>query len=161
MSRIAPRSRLRPLTAAALGSLMLMTAGCATTYGANEVSPNAVRTAATVRPGVVLSVREVTIRPENSAVGAGAGAILGGLLGSQVGGRDTTQAIGAVGGAVLGGLAGNAAGRAAGTARGFAYVVEFENGEAREIVQGADVLIAPGTPVNVTFRADGAIVTPS
>ncbi|MEO1405006.1 MAG: hypothetical protein AAFV54_00765, partial [Pseudomonadota bacterium] len=66
-----------------------------------------------------------------------------------------------VGGAVLGGLAGNAAGRAAQTSQGLAYVVQFENGEIREIIQGADVYIAPGTPVNVTFRADGAIVSPA
>ncbi|MEM7661392.1 MAG: glycine zipper domain-containing protein [Pseudomonadota bacterium] len=154
-------ARIRMPMAAALSGLMLITAGCASTYGANEVNPNAVRTAATVRPAVVQSVREVTIRPQNSGVGAGAGALLGGLLGSQVGGRDTTQAIGAVGGAVLGGLAGNAAGRAAQTSEGLAYVVQFENGEIREIIQGADVYIAPGTPVNVTFRADGAIVSPA
>ncbi|MEM9669574.1 MAG: glycine zipper 2TM domain-containing protein [Pseudomonadota bacterium] len=153
--------RFRAPLAAAIGGLMLATAGCATTYGANEINPNAVRTAATVRPAVVQSVRQVTIRPQNSGVGAGAGAVLGGLLGSQVGGRDTTQAIGAVGGAVLGGLAGNAAGRAAQTSQGLAYVVQFENGEIREIVQGADVYMAPGTPVNVTFRADGAIVSPA
>lgn len=161
MSELTTPRRFRPAMAAALGGLMLVTAGCASTYGANEVSPNAVRTAATVRPGIVLSVREVTIRPENSGVGTGIGAVLGGLLGSQVGGRNSTQAIGAIGGAVIGGVAGNAAGRAAGTSRGLAYVIEFQNGEAREIVQGADIYIAPGTPVNVTFRADGAIVTPA
>ncbi|MEM8633781.1 MAG: glycine zipper 2TM domain-containing protein [Pseudomonadota bacterium] len=161
MTHMTQSTRIRMPIAAALGALTLVTAGCATTYGANEVNPNAVRTAATVRPAVVQSVRQVTIRPQNSGVGAGAGALIGGLLGSQVGGRDTTQAIGAVGGAVLGGLAGNAAGRAAQTGQGLAYVVQFENGEIREIIQGADVYIAPGTPVNVTFRADGAIVSPA
>ena len=158
MSQLTRRVKLS--AAAGLSGLMLVTAGCATNYGANTVSPNAVRTAATVRPAVVQSVRQVTIRPENSAIGAGTGAVLGGLLGSQVGGRDTTQAIGAVGGAVLGGIAGNAAGRAAQTNQGLAYVVQFQNGEVREIVQGADVFIAPGTDVYVTFRADGAIVSP-
>ncbi|MEL7129058.1 MAG: glycine zipper 2TM domain-containing protein [Pseudomonadota bacterium] len=161
MTKLTPATRFRGPMAALLCGAMLATAGCATTYGANEVNPNAVRTAATVRPGVVQSVREVTIRPENSAAGAGVGAVLGGLLGSQVGGRDTTQAIGAIGGAVLGGLAGNAAGRAGQTTQGLAYVVQFENGEVREIIQGNDVYIAPGTPVNITFRADGAIVTPA
>lgn len=157
---VRPR-RLRITLAAGLGGLMLATAGCASTYGAGEVHPGAVRTANIIRPAVVQSVREVTIRPENSAAGAGVGAVLGGLLGSQVGGRNSTQAIGAVGGAVLGGLAGNAAGRAAQTSQGFAYVVQFENGEVREIIQGADVYMAPGTFVNVTFRADGAIVAPA
>lgn len=144
-----------------LAAVMLGVSACATPVGANDVSRGAVRQAATVRPAIVVSVREVTIRgSDKRGIGTGAGAVIGGLLGSQVGGRGSTQAIGAVGGAVLGGVAGNAATRAATTQNGLAYVVEFENGEQREIVQGADVYIQPGTEVNVTFREDGAIVSP-
>ena len=162
MTKIVKSSRLsRVATSAALGALMLTSAACASNYGANDVSRGAVRQAATVRPAVVTSVREVTIRGDDHTVGTGAGAIAGGLLGSQVGGRDSTQAIGAIGGALLGGLLGNAASRGAQSQPGLAYVVRFENGESREIVQGADVYIQPGTNVNVTFRADGAIITPA
>lgn len=156
---LAPRSRA--ISATLLGALMLATAGCAGGFGANSVDRGAVRQASTVRTGVVTSAREVTIRGnDRNNIGTGAGAVIGGLAGSQVGGRGSTQAIGAIGGAVLGGLAGNAASKAIGSSRGVAYVVQFENGESREIVQGADVFIQPGTPVNVIFRADGAIVTP-
>lgn len=144
-----------------IGSLMLTTVGCASGLGANDVNRGAARQASTVRPGVVTAARDVNIQgSDRNGIGTGAGAVIGGLLGSQVGGRGTTQAIGAVGGAVLGGLAGSTATRAANSARGYAYIVRFDNGESREIVQGADVYIAPGTPVNVIFRADGAIVTP-
>lgn len=153
--------RPRLLLTGLVGALMLSATACATNYGANDIDRGAIRQASTVRPGIVTSVRDVTIRGnDNSGIATGVGAVLGGLLGSQVGGRNSTQAIGAVGGAVLGGLAGNAVGRAAGTANGLAYVVKFENGEVREIVQGNDVYIQPGTPVNVIFRADGAIITP-
>ena len=153
--------RPRYMVAGCLSALMLATAGCASGFGANDVNRGAVRTASTVRVATVTSVREVNIRGnDNTGIATGAGAAIGGLLGSQVGGRNSTQAIGAIGGAVVGGLAGNAVGRAANSSNGYAYIVQFQNGEVREIVQGRDVYIAPGTPVNVIFRADGAIVTP-
>ena len=156
-----PIRRFRTLAASALGALMLAASGCASGLGANDVNRNAVRTASTVRPAVVTSVREVTIRGnDNTGLATGVGAAIGGLLGSQVGGRNSTQAIGAIGGAAAGGLAGNAIAQAASTVDGYAYIVRFDNGESREIVQGADVYIQPGAAVNVIFRADGAIVTP-
>ena len=68
---------------------------------------------------------------------------------------------GAAAGAVLGGVAGSEAGKAINTRQGYAYTVRFDSGEVKEIVQGADVYIAPGNPVNVTFRTDGVIVTPA
>ncbi len=154
-----PGPRGLRLGAAAAAALIALT-GCATNYNARTVSPTAVRTAAPIRTGVVESVSEVTIRPDNSQVGAGVGAVAGGIAGSQIGGDRAVNALGALGGAVVGGLIGNAAGRAAQTQTGYAYIVRFDSGEVREIVQGPDVLIAPGTPVNVVFRGDGAIVTP-
>ena len=46
--------------------------------------------------------------------------------------------------------------RPSGPSKGYAYVVRFSsNGEAQEIVQGADVYIAPGTPVDIIAGADG------
>lgn len=163
MTNLLPSIRpARATLAAALGALTLALAGCATPLGPNNVGQSSVGHASTVRPGVVTSVREVTIQGQDkNGIGTGAGAVIGGLLGSQVGGRGTTQAIGAVGGAVLGGLAGNAATRAANTSRGLAYVVRFENGESREIVQGPDLYIQPGTAVDVTFRPDGVVISPA
>ena len=56
--------------------------------------------------GVIVSVREVSIKGTQSGVGAVAGAVAGGLAGSKVSGDQTISAIGAIGGAVVGGLVG-------------------------------------------------------
>ena len=147
--------------AGVFAAFTMVLAGCAGGYGANEVSTSSVREAATIRTGVVTSVREVVITKDNSILGAATGAVLGGLAGSEIGGGDKAQTAGGVAGAVLGGIAGNEAGKALGKRNGFAYVVRFDSGEVKEIVQGADIYIAPGTPVNVVFRTDGVVVTPS
>ncbi len=157
-----PSRSARATFAAALGALSLVVAGCAAPIGPNTVGRGSVGYASTVRPGVVTSVREVTIQgADKNGIGTASGAAIGGLLGSQVGGRGTTQAIGAIGGALLGGIAGNAATRAVTTNRGLAYIVRFDNGESREIVQGPDIYIQPGTAVDVTFRPGGVVISPA
>lgn len=144
-----------------LGTLSLGLAACVTPNGPNNVSAQCVGTAATVRAATVNSYRPVTIQGKDHGIGAIGGAAVGGLAGSQVGGRNSTQAIGAIGGAVLGGLAGNAVGKAATRSNGLAYVLKFENGEIREVIQGGASPIAPGSPVNVSFGQCGTIVTPA
>lgn len=147
--------------AGAFAALTLALAGCASTYGANTVSSSGVGYASTVKEGTVTAFREVTIRPDNSILGAATGAILGGLAGSELGGGDKAQTAGAVGGAVLGGLAGNELGKGMNTRRGFAYTIRFDNGDIKEIVQGGDIFIQPGTRVYVTFGADRVTVAPA
>ena len=56
--------------------------------------------------GVIISVRDLTIKGTESGVGVAAGAAAGGLAGSQIGDDSTTSLIGAIGGAVVGGLVG-------------------------------------------------------
>lgn len=156
----APKSGNR-LMAGAFAALTLALTGCAGSYGANQASSSSVGVASTVREGTVTAVREVQIRPDNSVIGAASGAVLGGLAGSELGGGDKANTAGAIGGAVLGGVAGNEAGKAVNTRPGYAYTVKFASGDLREIIQGADIYIAPGTPVNVTFREDGVRVAPA
>ena len=149
------------MIAGAFAALTLTLAGCAGTYGANTVDSNSVGYASTVRQGTITAVREVTIRPDKSFLGAATGAVLGGLAGSELGGGDKAQTAGAVGGAVLGGLAGNELGKGANTRRGFAYTIRFDSGEVAEIVQGADIYMYPGNRVNVTYNADRVTVSPA
>ena len=151
----------RPKLALFLGVAALGLSACATPNGPNNASASCVGVASTVRDATVASYRPVTIRGNDNGVGALAGAAVGGLAGSQVGGRNSTQAIGAIGGAILGGLAGNAVGNAATSGNGTAYILRFQNGETREIIQGGSNAIAPGTPVFVTFRCNGAVITPA
>ena len=56
--------------------------------------------------GVIISVRDVSIRGTQSGVGIVSGAVAGGLAGSKVSGDQAISAIGTVGGAVVGGLVG-------------------------------------------------------
>lgn len=157
---ITPRAKPIKMAAGALAALTMALAGCASSYGAGTASPSSVGQASTVYTGYVQSVREVTIRNERSLIGAATGAVLGGLAGSELGGGDKAQTAGAVGGAVIGGIAGNEAGKAIGTKRGYAYTVRFDNGEVREITQGADIYIPPGAPVNAIAGADGWKIVP-
>ena len=148
--------------AAASGALLLVLGGCATATGPYQTTSSSANYAATVRSGIVTSYTPVTIRPDNTIIATGTGAVLGGIAGSTIGRNGSAgEAFATVGGAVLGGLLGNAVGRSAGTRQGFAYTVEFGNGEIREIIQVSDAPIAAGTPVNVAFRQDGVVVTPA
>ena len=56
--------------------------------------------------GVIISVRDVSIKGTQSGVGVVSGAVAGGLAGSKVSGDQTKSAIGAIGGAIVGGLVG-------------------------------------------------------
>ncbi|MEO0818028.1 MAG: glycine zipper 2TM domain-containing protein [Pseudomonadota bacterium] len=159
--QMAPARQGKKLFAGALTALALALAGCASTYGANTVTPGATGQAATVYEGTVTAVREIQIRPDNSIVGAATGAVLGGIAGSELGGGDKAQTAGGIAGAVLGGIAGNEAGKAINTRPGYAYTVRYDNGELREIYQGVDVYFAPGSRVNVVYREDGARVGPA
>lgn len=147
--------RSKNLIAGSCFALTLALGGCASTYGTNTVSSAGVGEASTVYQATVTSVREVTIAPDNSVVGTAAGAALGGLGGSELGGGTVARTAGAIGGAVLGGVAGNAAGKALNTRKGYAYIVSFANGDSKEIVQGADIYLQPGTSVNAIASPDG------
>ena len=149
------------MMAGAFAALTLALAGCASGSSAGTVSTTAVGSAATVRQGTVVSVRQVVIKPDNSVLGAATGAVLGGLAGSEIGSGDKAETAGAVAGAVLGGLAGNAVGTAAGTREGIAVTIDFGDGQLKEIVQNADIIVQPGQLVNVAFRADGAYISPA
>lgn len=157
---ITKQAKTFKMAAGAMAVMSMALAGCASTYNSSTVTPGSVGQASTVYTGYVQSVREVTIQSNRSLIGTATGAVLGGLAGSELGGGDKAQTAGAIGGAVLGGMAGNQAGKAVGTKRGYAYTVRFDNGEVREITQGADIYIQPGTPVNAIAGADGWRITP-
>ena len=78
---------------------LLAIGGCASNYGASDRTVSGVGVTSTVREGVVISVSEVTIRPDRNYLGAATGAVLGGIAGSNVGGGDDERAAGAVAGA--------------------------------------------------------------
>ena len=159
-SVISSRSVPGKVMAGALAALTLALAGCANNPGVGTTSTQSLGQASTVYQGTVTSVRAVTIKPDRSLIGSATGAVLGGLAGSELGGGDKAQTAGAIGGAVIGGVAGNAAGKGLGTKQGYAYIVRFNNGEVKEIIQGADIYITPSTQVDIIAGADGWKLVP-
>ena len=151
-------SKSRTAIVAGLGALTLTLGACAN-YGGTR-SPGSVGYASTVKEGVIQSVNGVTIKPDNSIIGAGVGAVLGGIAGSELGGGDKAKTAGAIGGAVLGGVAGNEAGKALNTRNGYSYIVRFNSGELKEIVVKGDNPIPAGVMVDVVFATDGVQIYP-
>lgn len=148
-------------TAALATALALTTAlgACASGVGAGDYARSSVGQVNRVEEGVIVQVRPVRIEGTRTIVGPATGAVIGGVAGSQVGGGDEERAIAAVAGAVLGGLAGSAIENAGTERRGFAYTVRKADGQVVNIVQGADIQMAPGTPVWINY-GDRARVTP-
>ncbi len=153
----------KTLGAAGAAGLTLVVTGCAGSYGANEMQVGSVGEAATVREGMVVAVRPVQIEAGNNnrVIGTVLGAALGGLAGSQVGGGDAENAAGAVIGATAGGVLGNEVAKGTNRRPGYAYTIDFGDGQLKEITQGADVYIEPGRRVFVTFYTDRVRVAPA
>jgi outer membrane lipoprotein SlyB len=137
-------SKLSILLVAALVAL----AGCATSKSGSVYSREDARREATVRQGVVESVRSVTIEGTKTPIGAIAGGAVGGIAGSEVG-SGSGSAVGAVIGAVAGGLLGAAAEEGLTRREGVEITVRLDNGELRAIVQEADEVFKPGERVRL------------
>ena len=132
------------LLAATLGM-----AGCAGRSSSGSVyTPGQAQREQTVRMGVVESVRQVTIEPQQSGVGAATGGIVGGIAGANVGGG-RGSIVGTVLGAVAGGLAGQAAEGSFTRKPGLEITVKLDNGELRAITQEADETFRPGERVRL------------
>lgn len=142
---------------------MAALAGCASTsnsgsvYGTGEAGREQ-----TVRMGVVESIRQVTIEPQRSGVGAVAGGAVGAVLGGAAGnhaGRGVGGAILGVLGAVGGGLAGDAIERSGNRKPGLEITVKLDNGELRAITQEADETFKPGERVRLLSSGGTTKVT--
>lgn len=130
-------------------AIAVATAGCAGRSSSGSVyTPGQAQREQTVRMGVVESVRQVTIEPQQSGVGAATGGIVGGIAGANVGGG-RGSIIGTVLGAVAGGLAGQAAEGAFARKPGLEITVKLDNGELRAITQEADETFRPGERVRL------------
>jgi outer membrane lipoprotein SlyB len=123
-------------------------AGCASSKSGSVYSREDARREATVRQGVVETVRSVTIEGTKSPIGAVAGGAVGGIGGSQIG-HGAGSAAGAVVGAVAGGVLGAAAEEGLTRREGVEITVRLDNGELRAIVQEADEVFKPGERVRL------------
>ncbi len=133
-------------------------AGCASSTSGSVYSRSETRQEATVRMGVVESVRSVQIEGTKSGIGGASGAIAGGIGGSAVG-QGRGSAVGAVAGAVLGGLIGAAAEEGITRRPGVEITVRLDNGDLRAVVQEADEEFKPGERVRLLSQGGVTRVT--
>ena len=88
--------------------------------------------------GVIVSIRDVSIKGTQSGVGAVSGAVAGGLAGSKVSEDQTISVIGAIGGAVVGGLVGAKAEELIMQGNASEFVIQPDVGEPFVFIQVND-----------------------
>lgn len=144
------RSRQLALAGAMVAALGL--GACTSSVGGNVYSRGDVGSISRVESGQVVNARQVKIEGTQSGIGTATGAVVGGVAGSTVGGGDEERAIGAVVGAVVGGLAGAAVEKGATGTTGIEYTIRMDrDGRTVVIVQGADIVIPVGAPVDIIY----------
>lgn len=99
------------------------------------------------KKGVILSVRDVTIKGTESGVGAAAGATAGGVAGSTLGGNTATRALGGLGGAVIGGIVGHTTENLITGGDASEFIIQPDEGEPYSIVQVNDEDLKEGERV--------------
>jgi outer membrane lipoprotein SlyB len=126
------------LALAAMLAGMLAVTGCAYNSSSADVySANQAQREATVRMGMVESVRLVTISSNNgqpSGLGAVGGGALGAVAGSTIGGGKGSIITAIVGG-LAGAVAGNAIENGVANRQGVEITVRLDNGDLRAITQ--------------------------
>lgn len=130
---------------------MLLAGGCATSpVGSRDYPVHTARTPGTLEAGVVVAVRNVTIRDRThrGAVGATVGGLAGGILGSQVG-QGSGRRVAQVAGTGAGALVGARVDQSLATQPGYEIVVRRDDGRHVVVTQGADVSFRPGQPVRL------------
>lgn len=142
----------------ALSVVVLGLSACTPAQTPNSFSSNEAMRAQPVAFGEVTAIRPVDIRPGQTRLGTGAGAVLGGIAGSQIGSGTAANTAGAVAGAVVGGAAGSAAQGSRNTP-GLEITVRLEGGSTVAIVQPGDIRdFRVGDRVRVVGSSDNARV---
>lgn len=146
------RSFVKPVRA---GLVILVCAisvsACQTTSGPYQVSRHQMGRANEVLYGTVVDAHTVQVRNEEAGLGAVAGAVVGGAFGSTVGGGTPENLAVGIAGAIAGGVLGHALERGLTDDHATEYVVQTDHGETLTLIQGNDVLFAPGQRVMMVY----------
>ena len=134
---------------ALLSISVLHLSGCARDMSASTYSSTQVGEVYKSYQGTVINARKVKVKTSDSvdknSTGIGLGAVTGGLAGSSI--RGDYQAAAIVGGALVGGVAGAYAEDYLRTQDAMEYVIKLHDGSLRTVVQGLDLIYAPGQKV--------------
>lgn len=137
--------------------IVFICSACATTDMAGDVySRDQVRSPQEVKLATIVAVKEVRIEGTKSGVGAVSGGVLGAVLGNTVG-SGSGKTVAQVGGAVAGTYAGSKVEEAISSQKAWEIIVEYSDGEAVAIVQGATEKWAVGEKVRVLKAKDGTM----
>lgn len=140
---------------AALIITLLAITGCADKSG-NVYSPDQAQTELTVQYGTLLSTSPVTIKHDQTGLGALGGIVTGGIVGSTMG-RSTGRTLAILGGVIVGGLAGTAAESALQTRDGLELTIQLDDGKTIAIVQeSGGETFTKGERVRVLRAQDGS-----
>ena len=144
---------------AALVAGVGIAAGCAYPGGGSaDYRRYEARGEQSVRFGVVESVRDVNIQPNDTGVGTAAGAMLGGIAGSHAG-RGSGEVAGAIAGAVLGGVIGQNVEKSTNERKGIEITVLLDSGRYIAVVQEADESFRSGDRVRILSGRGSTRVT--
>jgi outer membrane lipoprotein SlyB len=137
----------KTLVSALLLGAVFIIGGCSRNISSSSYDAQTLGSASSTYHCTVINVRKVKVeegeRLEDNKTGGIMGAIAGGALGSAMGGgrgRVVTTAAGALAGAAAGAYAE----KSLKSQEAFEYVVELQSGEMKTVVQGTDVILAPG-----------------
>ncbi|MDR2459016.1 MAG: hypothetical protein LBD43_02910 [Holosporales bacterium] len=137
---------------AAMGAVVMFT-GCSNNeYSGNAYDSRNAGEVSMAEQGVVVSVREIDLKPEDTSAATALGAVGGGVLGSMFGGGHAKLATAAAG-AVVGGVAANQL--ASRPTKGNEYTVKLNNGSTIVLAQAKDPPISVGQQVRVVYSRNG------
>jgi outer membrane lipoprotein SlyB len=137
---------------AAIGAVVMFT-GCSNNeYSGNSYNSRNAGEVSRAEQGVVISMREVDLKPEDTTAATALGAVGGGVLGSMFGGGHA-KIMTATAGAVAGGVAANQL--ASRPTKGNEYTVRLDNGSTIVLAQAKDPPISVGQQVRVVYSSKG------
>jgi len=137
---------------------LVVFSGCARQISSNVYSGAQIGEVSTTYPGVVISVRQVTVEDQEylgqNPLGIVGGGAAGAYAGSKIG-KGEGNTLSTVGGAVAGAVAGAMAEKALKKQNAMEYIVALENGETKTLVQGMDPSYGVGQKVWVIVGQQG------
>jgi outer membrane lipoprotein SlyB len=141
-----------------LWGALLIIGGCARNIESSTYDAKTLGEATSTYHCTVINVRKVKVeegeRLEDNKTGGIIGALAGGALGNTMGGGRGRTAT-TVAGALAGAAAGAYAEKSLKSQYAFEYVVELQSGQLKTVVQGSDVILAPGQSALLTVDHRG------
>lgn len=143
--------------AVAACALLLSLVGCADRYSPNSYNAEAVQQVARVDRGTVESVRTVSVKEANLALGGAAGGAAGGLAAASAG-SGSGNGLAVLGGVLAGAAIGAVIEHEATKTQAYEYIVQKANGDMLSVVQRDAAPLAISQKVFVIYGVQARII---